>query len=57
MSTEKKYQDKLGQWVKLMHYIRFIYLEEQIEQRTYDEMVDCMLVFKEYALQDDDDTD
>jgi hypothetical protein len=42
-------------WFQLVHFIRFLHTEQQIEQQTYEDMMDALQSFKNYAYDVDDE--
>ena len=42
-------QTALLRWVNVTSFIRLLYTEKQIEQETFEEMMEHMQVFKDFA--------
>jgi hypothetical protein len=42
------------QWLKLDCFIDFLRMENYIEAQTHEEMLDCLMAFKELALSADE---
>lgn len=38
-------------WLALMHFLEFLLTEEQITEKTYDNMIDRLMDFKEFAFE------
>lgn len=47
---------KYMHWLKLMNFIEFLFMEGYIEQGTYNEMQNSVMVFKEFASDEPEDT-
>ena len=47
---ETRYMD----WLKLMHFMEFLYSENYIEQSTRDSMTDALMTMKDWAFEGND---
>lgn len=45
---------KYDNWIKVVNFLEFLKTEDQITEQTYQIMVECMLSFKEYAMNEND---
>ena len=50
ITEDTKYAD----WLCLFNFLEFLYLQEIITEETFEYMVDKLLSFKKFALEEDD---
>lgn len=45
-------ETKYMNWLRLMNFNDFLYSEGYIELSTYEDMQNCIMTFKEFAIED-----